>query len=99
MPREPPVTSATVSANELLAKPVRRQRSVLPRDVVADVVAVVVEDELAAGRLFRLPLRLLPRDQAVVAAGDREVRLVDQLRRLVEVELRRLLPALLERRR
>src|SRR5437764_6896089 len=75
---------------KLLPQPVGGQGPVLPRDVVADVVAVVVEDELAARRLLGLPLRLLPRDQPVVAAGDREERLLDQLRRVVEVQLARL---------
>src|SRR4051812_28793765 len=63
---------------KLLLQPVGGERPVLPRDVVADVVAVVVEDELAAGRLLRLALRLLPRDQPVVAPRDREERLLDQ---------------------
>src|SRR3954453_12791645 len=75
---------------KLLSQPVGRQRPVLPRDVVADVVAVLVEDELTARRLLGLPLRLLPRDQPVVAARDREERLLDQLRRVVEVQLARL---------
>src|SRR5436190_23856735 len=67
---------------KLLLQPVGGERPVLPRDVVAHVVAVVVEHELAAGRVCGLALRLLPRDEPVVAAGDREERLVDQLRGL-----------------
>src|SRR3954466_9938924 len=84
---------------KLLLQPVGGERPVLPRDVVADVVAVVVQDELAAGCSLRLPLRLLPGDQAVVAPGDREERLVDQRRRVVQVELAGLLAPLLHRRR
>src|SRR5437764_12347897 len=53
---------------KLLLEPVGGERAVLPRDVVADVVAVVVEDELAAGRFLGLALRLLPGDQPVVAS-------------------------------
>src|SRR5690242_17690413 len=65
---------------KLLLQPVGGQGPVLPRDVVADVVAVVVEDELTARRLPGLALRLLPGNQPVVPARDREERLVDQLR-------------------
>src|SRR5436309_9308884 len=83
---------------KLLLQPVGGQRPVFPRDVVADVVAVVVEQELAARRLRDLALRLLPRDQPVVTAGDREERLVDAVCRVVQVQLTGLLAPVLHRR-
>src|SRR5436305_6567272 len=82
---------------KLLLQPVGGERPVLPRDVVADVVAVVVQHELAARRLLGLAPGLLPWDQAVVAAGDGEERLVDQLGRVVQVQRGGVLSAFLHR--
>src|SRR4051812_47275299 len=78
---------ARSSPGELLAQPVGGERPVAVRDVVADVVAVVEEDELAARRLARDPLGLLPRDQAVEAAGDAQERLRDPLGDALEAQL------------
>src|SRR6266566_9179822 len=78
------------SSPELLPQPVGRERAVQVGKVVADMVSIVVQDELAARRLVRLALRLLPRDQAVVPACDREVWPVEPWRCLVEVQLGRL---------
>src|SRR5919109_8413 len=50
---------------ELLGEPVGDERSVLVGDVVADVVALVVEDEAAVRSLVGDPFGLLPRDDAI----------------------------------
>jgi hypothetical protein len=63
------------------------------------VVAVVEQDPRRVRRLVGDPLRVRPRDQAVVAAGDDQARLVDALGHAVQAERRRALARLLGRRR
>src|SRR5438093_3549820 len=58
--------------DEFLREPVRHERPVPVRDVVADVIALLVEDEAPLRGLVCDPLRLLPRDDAVELAGDHE---------------------------
>src|SRR5436309_12722908 len=91
----PPARSAPQPSPELLPQPVGGQRPVPVGDVVAHVATLVEEHELAVLRFFRLSPRLLPRDQPVVPPRDREERLVDQRRGLVELELRRFRATLL----
>src|SRR4051794_27253409 len=63
------------------------------------MVAVRVTDELAARRLLRLALGLLPRDQPIELAGDVQRRDLDPLADPAQVELHRPLASLLVGRR
>ena len=72
---------------ELAADPVRYQRPVLERDVVAHVGAVFVEHPLGVGHIVGDPLGLLPGDDAVSLAGDDEARLLDPLGDAGQIQL------------
>src|ERR687887_98689 len=74
---------------ELLREPIGHKWPVLVRNVVADVVALLVEDQVAIPGRVRDPLRLLPRDDAVELARDHERRPVELGDHGSEVELER----------
>src|SRR6266511_6092138 len=80
---------------ELLREPVRDERPVLVRDVVAHVVALLVEDELPVRSLVGDPLGLLPGDDPIELPGDHERRAVELGDHRREVELERLHPRVL----
>src|SRR6187551_3352703 len=75
---------------ELLSDPVRDERPVLVRDVVANVGALLEQDEPGVGRLGGDPARLLPRDDPVELAGHHECRLAELADDRSQVELERL---------
>src|SRR4051812_18168587 len=72
--------------------PVRAARTVAVRAIVGDVVAVLDHEEL--DRPFRVggdALGMLPRDEAVLLAGDEEKRAFDALRSVLHRERARML--------
>src|ERR687893_457017 len=72
---------------EDLLQPVRDERPVAVRDVVADVVSLLDEDERRVSRLVGDPSRLLPRDQAIEPAGHEEGGLLELADHGREVEV------------
>src|ERR1700680_5060693 len=71
---------------QLLAQPVRHERPVLVRDVVADVVSIRVDHQRRIGCFARDPLRMRRREQAVFGAVDHEEWLSDPAQDTFEVE-------------
>src|SRR5437870_1908693 len=81
------MTPGDASSGQLFSHPVADERPVLVRDVVADVIALGIHDELGVGRLGGHALGVLPGNQAVELTEDDEERLLHAREHAREIQL------------